>query len=81
MAREVLALAGVADRVRVVAGLSGEVLPALAAGGCGKAGVVFLDHCKPCLRPDLEVRPPFTPGPSLPFLTFSPALSGSQLAV
>lgn len=62
VAREVLALAGFADpsRVQVLGGLSSDVLPRLAeelpAGPARRAGVVFLDHCKPCYRPDLQVR-------------------------
>ncbi len=61
VAREVLALAGLADpsRVQVLTGLSSEVLPRLAEAlppaPARRAGLVFLDHCKPCYLPDLQV--------------------------
>ncbi|KAI3428022.1 hypothetical protein D9Q98_006408 [Chlorella vulgaris] len=63
VARQVLQLCGVETgegpgaRVQVVNGLSGDVLPRLrelagTAAGLA-AGLVFLDHCKPCYLPDL----------------------------
>ncbi|KAL4443450.1 hypothetical protein ABPG75_011187 [Micractinium tetrahymenae] len=63
VARQVLEYAGIPvgegpeARVRVVAGLSGDVLPRLrqlaGLGSGAAAGFVFLDHCKPCYLPDL----------------------------
>lgn len=82
VARQVLEYAGVSvgegpeARVRVVAGLSGQVLPQLrqlaALGPSTPADFVFLDHCKPASWREGEVV-----GWGMPQLT-TPRLTGLQ---